>query len=191
MRIWPDFKSRKKKLLLARESDGKRAVVFEDETGFSLHPRLGRIWGKKGTKSYIYTRSQHQKRLNLFGWVDPINGFHGVMKWVRGNTDGFLKMLTRITYRFRGVAIDLWADNASWHKGPRVREFLSAHPNLSIHYLPPYHPELNYQERVWRMLRYEETTNTYYETMTQLEVAVFSRSRRWKPPKIRNLCQRI
>jgi hypothetical protein len=65
-------------------------VVFEDETGFSLHPRLGRIWGKKGTKSYIYTRSQHQKRLNLFGWVDPINGFHGVMKWVRGNTDGFL-----------------------------------------------------------------------------------------------------
>ena len=166
-------------------------VLFEDETGFSLHPKLGRIWGKKGTRSYIYTKSQHHKRLNLFGWVDPLNGHHGVMKWVRGNTDGFLKMLTRIVSRFRGLVIDLWADNASWHKGPRVNQFLSEHANLSIHYLPPYHPELNPQERLWRTLRYEETTDTYYETMLHLEVAVFSRSQRWKPRKVKQLCQFI
>jgi transposase len=166
-------------------------VLFEDETGFSLHPKLGRIWGKKGTRSYIYTKSQHHKRLNLFGWVDPLGGYHGVMKWVRGNTDGFLKMLARIISRFKGLVIDLWADNASWHKGPRVKQFLSEHTNLSIHYLPPYHPELNPQERLWRTLRYEETTDTYYETMLHLELAVFSRSQRWKPRKVIQLCQLI
>jgi transposase len=111
------------------------------------------------------------------------------MKWVRGNTDGFLKMLARIVSRFKDLTIDLWVDNASWHKGSRVNHFLSEYPNLAIHYLPPYHPELNYQERLWRLMRYEETTNTYYETMVHLEVAVFSRSQRWKPPKIRRLCQ--
>jgi transposase len=111
------------------------------------------------------------------------------MKWVRGNTDGFLKMLTRIVSRFKALAIELWVDNASWHKGPRVKKFLTEHQNLNLHYLPPYHPQLNYQERLWRMLRYEETTNAYFETMSQLEVAVFSRSQRWKPPKIRKLCQ--
>jgi hypothetical protein len=57
--------------------------------------------------------------------------------------------------------------------------------------MPPYNPKLNYQERLWWMLRYEETTNTYYETMMHLEVAVFSRSQRWKPLKIRKLCQLI
>ena len=46
-------------------------------------------------------------------------------------------MLTKIVSRFKGSAIDLWADNASWHKGPRVKQFLSDHSNLSIHYLPP------------------------------------------------------
>jgi len=37
------------------------------------------------------------------------------MKWVRGNTDGFLKMLTKIVSRFKGLVIELWAGNASWH----------------------------------------------------------------------------
>jgi len=113
------------------------------------------------------------------------------MKWVRGNTDGFLKMLARIVLRFKGLVVDLWADNASWHKGPRVSQFLSEHTNLSIHYLPPYHPELNPQERLWRTLRYEETTGTYYETMLHLEVAVFSRSQRWKPRKVKQPCKLI
>jgi len=67
-----------------------------------------------------------------------------------------------------------------------VKQFLSEYPNVSIHYLPPYHPKLNYQERLWHMMRYEETTNTYYETMVHLEVAVFSRSQRWKPRKLGN-----
>ena len=113
------------------------------------------------------------------------------MKWVRGDTDGFLKMLMKIASRFKGLVIDLWADNASWHKGPRVNQFLAEHKRLSIHYLPPYHPELNPQERIWHTLRYEETTDTYYETMSHLEAAVFSRSQRWKPPKIKQLCQLI
>ncbi len=29
---------------MALESKGKRIVLFEDETGFFLHPKLGRVW---------------------------------------------------------------------------------------------------------------------------------------------------
>ena len=70
-------------------------------------------------------------------------------------------------------------------------EFLIEHTRLHIHYIPPYHPELNYQESLWRMLRYEETTNAYFETIEELEVAVFKRSQRWKPNKMKSLCQLI
>ncbi len=73
-----------------------------------------------------------------------------------------------------------------------MKHFLAEHTtNLSINYLPPYNPKLNYRERFWWMLRYEETTNTCFETMMHLEVAVFSRSQRWKPLNIRKLCQLI
>lgn len=111
------------------------------------------------------------------------------MKWISGNTDGFIEMLRKIIYRFKGKTIDLWVDNASWHKGTRVEAFIAEYSFFHIHYLPPYHPELNYQERLWHTMRYEETTNVYFETLSDLKHAVFKRSQRWKPKMIKQLCQ--
>jgi len=111
------------------------------------------------------------------------------MKWIQGNTDGFLQMLRKIVYRFKNKNIDLWVDNAKWHKSSRVADFLMVQRSLKIHFIPPFHPELNVQERLWRLMRYEETTNMYFETIEVLEQAVFKRSQRWKPIKIKSLCQ--
>ena len=76
----------------------------------------------------------------------------------KGNTDGFLAMLKNILLRYQRVLIELWVDQARWHKGKRVTEFLSYHSRLIINYIPKYHPELNPQEMLWRTMRYEETT---------------------------------
>jgi transposase len=166
-------------------------LLFADESGFSLHPKLGRVWAKKGTQPTVLTKSDHHKRLNVFGWVDPVKGRHGMIQQPKGNTGGFLEMLKVILKRYTNVMIEIWVDNARWHKGKRIVEFLSMHRRLRIEYIPKYHPELNFQERLWRIMRYEETTNTYYETFEQLYTAVFNRSRRWKPKKVLSLCQHI
>lgn len=100
-------------------------------------------------------------------------------------------MLKRIVCRFRGKIIELWVDRAPWHKGDTVKMFLTEHSYLHINYLPPYHPELNCQEILWRTMRYEETTNVFFETIEDLETALFKRSQRWKPQKIKSLCQLI
>jgi transposase len=78
-------------------------------------------------------------------------------------------------------------DNARWHKGARVEAFIVEHSSFHIHYLPPYHPELNYQERLWHAMRYEETTIVYFEAISDLDHAVFKRSQGWKPKKIKEL----
>lgn len=156
-----------------------------------MHPKLGRVWSKKGKQPIVYTASQHQKRLNVFGWVNPVTGTHGMMKAEQGNTTGFLAFLRRISYRFKEQSIELWVDQAKWHKGPRVDEFLQIHSHFILAYIPQYHPELNFQERLWKRMRYEETTNTYYTSFEHLDGAVFSRSRRWKPNKVKSLCHLI
>jgi transposase len=166
-------------------------MLFADEAGFCLHPKLGRVWVKKGVQPFVWTRSQHHKRLNVFGWVDPIQGKHGMLRQAKGNTDGFLAMLRHILSRYINVLIELWVDQAKWHKGDRVTEFLCTHRRLSIHYIPKYHPELNPQEKLWRTMRYEETTNTYFETFDSLIMGVFTRSQMWKPKKVLPLCHFI
>lgn len=166
-------------------------MLFSDETGFCLHPKLGRLWVKKGKQPLVLTKSQHHKRLNVFGWVDPLWGKHGMIAQEKGNTDGFLNTLRQILYRYKEMIIDLWVDQARWHKGERVKEFLSQHHRLTLNYIPKYHPELNPQERLWHTMRYEETTNTYYETFEELVSSVFKRSQSWKPQKILSLCHFI
>jgi transposase len=126
-------------------------LLFSDETGFCLHPKLGRVWAKKGSQPFVLTKSEHRKRLNIFGWVDQ----------------------------------------ARWHKGYRVAEFLSQHRRLAISYIPKYHPELNPQEILWHTMRYEETTNTYYENEEEMSLSIFTRSQSWRPQKILSLCHLI
>jgi hypothetical protein len=84
------------------------------------------------------------------------------------------------------TTIDLSVDNARWHKGTRVEEF---NFEFFLSYQVLYHHELNYQERLWHAMRYEETTNVYFETISDLDHAVFNkRSQRWKPEKIKEPC---
>jgi len=166
-------------------------LLFSDESGFCLHPKLGRVWAKKGTQPFVVTRSQHHKRLNIFGWVDPLSGRHGIVKQDRGNTDGFLGMLTTILWRYRKVMIELWVDQARWHKGDRVLDFVTQSRRLRISYIPKYHAELNPQERLWRTMRYEETTNTYYEIEDEMRNCIFKGSQTWRSTKILSLCHVI
>ena len=178
-----------KKLHRIVEQSEKVLLVFADESGFSLHPKLGRVWAKRGSQPTVATTSHHGKRLNLFGWVEPLKGWHGLFRWPKGNTDGFLAFLKYLCYRLQKTKVYLYIDGASWHRGPRVRKFLNAHTNIQVEYLPPYHPELNVQERVWHLIRYEATTNQYHATVDMIEHAIRKRQRHWRTKKIKTLCK--
>ena len=140
-------------------------MVFQDETGFSLHPRLSRGWAKKGKRLRIAITSQHRLRLNVSGWVAPLLGRYGMVQTLKGDRQGFLQMLSHLYRRLRGYTIWLYVDGARWHKGEPVEKFLSKHPRLHLAYLPPYQPGLNMQERIWRQIRYQATTNRWFEEL--------------------------
>lgn len=152
------------------------------------HPKLGRVWAQKGSRPKVLTRSQHRQRLNLFGWVNPLTGDRGLMQAAQGNTAAFLTFLEQVLVRYPTQLIQLWVDNASWHKGEQVVKFLKAHRRLKLFYHPPYHPELNCQEAVWRRIRYEVTTSCYREKMEALQQAVFSAVAEWSNDKVKSLC---
>jgi len=163
-------------------------VVFQDETGFTLHPRLGRGWAKKGRRLRIATTSQHRQRLNVSGWVAPLLGRYGMIQTERGDRQGFLQVLGHLYRRLKGHTIWLYVDRARWHKGEPVESFLKAHRRLHLDYLPAYQPALNMQERIWRQVRYEATTNRWFEDLDLIWATVRRTARSWSQRKIRRLC---
>jgi transposase len=163
-------------------------VVFQDETGFTLHPRLGFGWARRGQRLRVPTTSQHSTRLNLSGWVAPLLGRYGMIRTEHGNREGFLDVLSHLYRRLQRYRISLYVDGAGWHKGAPVQQFLRTHPRLRLHYLPPYQPALNLQERVWRRIRYEATTNRWFETLDHIWDTVQRTTRAWTPQKLHRLC---
>ena len=162
--------------------------MFEDETGFTRHPRVSRVWTPRGQRVRVATRSEHHKRLNVFGWVAPLVGLHGMIRVARGNTKGFIELLRSLRKRLKGKAIHLFVDGAPWHKGPLVKQYLDSHPEIRLEYLPPYQPALNPQERIWRQIRYERTTNRWFEELELTWEAIRDTSRRWSTERVKRLC---
>lgn len=146
-------------------------------------------WAKQGKRLRVLTTSQHRKRLNIFGWVAPLLGRTGLMQAPSGNREGFLDCLRLICRRLRGYTIHLYVDGARWHKGMEVEAFLSTHTQLHLRYLPRYQPGLNMQERIWRQVRYEATTNRWFETLEATWDAVVKTTHSWSSKKVKRLCQ--
>ncbi len=163
-------------------------IVFQDETGFSLHPRLGRGWARRGQRLRVPTNSQHHERLNLSGWVAPLLGKKGLIRTARGNREGFLEVLTHILKKLKGYSIWLYVDRAIWHRGEEVQLFLQSHTEIHLKYLPPYQPALNPQERIWRQTRYEVSKNVWFPQVDILYTNITDRIRYWSKKKIKRLC---
>lgn len=164
-------------------------MVFQDESGFTVHPRLGRGWALRGQRLRIPTTSQHQQRLNLSGWVAPLLGRYGLVRTIRGDRHGFLRVLRQMVRRLRGYTMWLYVDGARWHRGEEIDRFLHRHPQVRLDFLPPYQPALNPQERIWRRIRYESTTNRWFNDLEEIWTAIRRTTHGWSPPKLKQLCR--
>jgi len=110
------------------------------------------------------------------------------MRLPQGNREGFLHCLRHLYQRLTGYTIWLYIDRARWHRGEEVEFFAQTHIRLRVEYLPPYHPSLNLQERLWRQVRYQATTNRWFESLDATWEAIQRTTRAWSPGKIRQLC---
>jgi len=146
------------------------------------------VAGRSAASDWVATRSAHRARLNLFGWVAPLLGRRGLIRQPHGNHEGFLTTLRHLRCALRGYTIWLYVDRAVWHRGDEVKTFLASHRDVRLQYLPTYQPGLNAQERIWRQVRYDATTNQYFETLDGVWNAVRTRTRRWSPSMVRRLC---
>lgn len=82
-------------------------------------------------------------------------------------------------------------DNATYHHASALKPWLTEHKQfISLDFLPPYSPELNGIERVWKVTRRLCTHNQYFPLLNELIETVFSQFDSWNKPNqiLRRLC---
>jgi len=93
-------------------------------------------------------------------------------------TKQVLVFLRHLLRHIRGRIIVVW-DNINPHRAVAVKRFVHDHRRrLSLEPLPPYSPELNPDEWVWRYLKHVELANFAPLNLGELKVALRNATQR-------------
>ncbi len=141
---------------------------FQDEARIGQQGTISRVWAETGSCPRAVRQTNYQWTY-LFGAVCPVTGrCHGwrmpyANTWIMNlYLKDFAKQLPKNVHAL------LVMDGAGWHGSKE----LTIPENVSILLLPPYSPELNPVELIWRQLRQRKLSNRLYPTIDHLEAAV-------------------
>lgn len=145
--------------LMERAGKGEIALLFLDASHFVMGcDFLGYIYGR--VRRFVRTWSG-RKRYNVLGAIDFITKkVHTVVNDSYITATEVCEMLSKLRLEYADRAIHLVLDNACYQKCRAVQEMAS---NLEIHleYIPPYSPNLNLIERLWKFVKGELRTKYY------------------------------
>lgn len=142
------------------------------------------MWVPPEVQDPVVLHAPTRKSVALFGAVNIRTGKLVTMLIPTFDAEAFeafLKLLLR--HRKRSGKTVVVLDNASYHKRSALPAHLQASPQrVSLDYLPPYSPDLNPIERVWKLLRYLCLHNQYFPDLELLVDAVCSQLKTWAQP---------
>jgi len=164
----------------------------QDEVHFQRHSSLIRMWAPKGQQPRVLSASTRQK-VGYFGALNLKTGCLVTQETPTFNAETFGDFLGHLLQRSHG-RLYLILDNAAWHRARALKHlFFQNRHRLVRLFLPPYSPELNPIERVWRITRRQVTHNRYFESTDQLRTALTACFAKWEQPNtaLKVLCANL
>ncbi len=130
-------------------------------------------WIKKGKRKEIPTNTGRQ-RLNLSGMIDISSKrviFQEDETLEAQSTIRFLQQIEKAYPTKRKIC--LFCDNARYYRNKKVAAFLET-SKISLEFLPPYSPNLNPAERLWKLMNECVINNKYYEKFSEFKESLLS-----------------
>jgi transposase len=144
-------------------------ILFVDGVHPTHDTKYSKIWTQKGKPRYIESNTGRE-RLNICGVYNVDNQELISIDELTINAEAIIKLLHKVIAKYpSNKIITIYLDNAKYHKNKQVKEFLSLHSNIKLEFLPPYSPNLNLIERLWKFANEKVINLKYYPTFEQFK----------------------
>lgn len=144
-------------------------VLYVDEADIDLNPRIGLTYIKQGQQPLVLTPGKNVKYY-IAGALNPRTGTVVYSHGVKKNSLLFVDLVHALNRAYRRArVIHLVLDNYIIHKSSHTMHALAhLEGRVQLHFLPPYSPEHNPIERLWKQLHDNVTRNHRHPTMKSL-----------------------
>lgn len=144
-------------------------VVYFDEAGFSVKGVVPYGWTPIGERASVPLTGNQGSSVQALG-LEHQNGEASVYLH-RGtvNTQTVISVLDDYSRQIDRTTVII-LDNASCHRSAAFQDQVEtwAERGLLVYYLPPYSPELNAIERLWKKIKYQYLPPTAWERLRTL-----------------------
>lgn len=137
--------------------------MFQDEAGFGRINKPKYCWCEKGVRPSVPCHHIREYRY-AYGAVEPLTGESFFLVLPYCNSDWMNEFLKKLSAKYPDDTILLCCDGAAWHKS----RSLKLPDNIQLFFIPPYTPEMNPIEQIWKELR----KNFHNEVFASLEKVV-------------------
>ena len=158
---WPALKEK------ARRE--RRALVFVDESGFYLLPGVVKTYAPKG-RTPIVDEWQTRDHLSVMGGVTPQGKVYSLVRPTSLNGLHTIEFLVHLGRLGADRLLVVW-DGSPIHRRAEVKAFVAeAGDAIHVEPLPPYAPDLNPVEWLWRQMKEVEMRNLTCLDLEQLHM---------------------
>jgi transposase len=142
-------------------------VYFEDESGVALAPVIGKTWAPVGQTPIVRVTGKRGGVLAMSA-ISPSGRMCFRLESRKINTDVMLEFLGQISAQHPRRKVAVIMDQAPCHVAKRIQALNEQSSKLRVYYLPPYSPELNPDEKVWRHMKHIKLKNHQAQDKKQL-----------------------
>ncbi|MCL6586811.1 MAG: IS630 family transposase [Anoxybacillus sp.] len=148
-------------------------MFYVDETHVRAYQALRTTWAEVGNQKQVPSYGHHD-HVSIFGAVDVRQGDVVFHRASSANAETFLDFLRRLKEKYTDRFLVLVLDNARIHRAKMVQAFLDGEEGAAFHFIffPPYSPQLNPIERLWKWLKDEVIANVFHKDQNDIAQSI-------------------
>lgn len=164
-----DFMNTTLQPLIDEAHDGKRELFFIDGAHFILESFICMVWCF--VRQFIRTGSG-RNRINVLGAINAVTQqLETVINTAYITSTEVVALLEMLRANYSGRLIDVVLDNARYQHCNFVIE-AARRLQINLIFLPPYSPNLNLIERLWKLIRKRTLHGRYYDSVDKFHQAI-------------------
>jgi transposase len=157
--------------ILKKETPDDEPIVFLDAVHPTMATKASYGWIKKGYDKPLKTTAS-RTRMNVVGALNLKNMQVDVKDFPTVNSDAMIEFLAFLKSCYPdALKIHVILDNGPYNSSQKTKEY-ARNNGIILHYLPPYSPNLNSIERLWKVMNETVRNNRFFTCPKEFRGAI-------------------